>query len=142
MERTSTGPEWFLDTSYALALSSRSDQAHGRALELESRIRAEAVQLLTTRAVLVEIGNALSRLRHRSAALHLLRAIEGDPRIQIVPVGDDLYHEAFDLYASRPDKEWGLTDCISFVVMQRNGLTDALTADRHFEQAGFRALLA
>ena len=141
MERTSTGAEWFLDTSYALALASRSDHAHERALELTERIRAEEVRMLTTRGVLVEIGNALARLRHRPAALSLLRALEGDPRVKIVPLEEELYHSAFELYASRPDKEWGLTDCLSFVVMQRYGVTEALTADHHFEQAGFRALL-
>jgi len=141
VERISTGAEWLLDTSFALALASRSDDAHARALELNERIRDENVRLVTTRAVLVEIGNALSRVRHRPAALSLLRAIEGDPRIQVVPFADELYHSALELYASRPDKEWGLTDCASFVVMQRHGVTEALTADHHFEQAGFRALL-
>jgi hypothetical protein len=45
------------------------------------------------------------------------------------------------LYAARPDKEWSLTDCVSFLVMQDHGVTEALTADHHFEQAGFVALL-
>ncbi len=57
-----------------------------------------------------------------------------------VPLTDELYQQAFDLFRDRPDKEWGLIDCASFVVMQR-GLTEALTPDEHFEQAGFRALL-
>jgi predicted nucleic acid-binding protein len=47
----------------------------------------------------------------------------------------------FDLFSKRPDKEWSLTDCISFVVMQEHGVTDALTTDRHFAQAGFTMLL-
>jgi hypothetical protein len=47
-----------------------------------------------------------------------------------------------DLFAGRSDKNWSLTDCISFVVMQDEGLTEALTGDSHFEQAGFKALLA
>jgi predicted nucleic acid-binding protein len=45
------------------------------------------------------------------------------------------------LYDSRPDKQWSLTDCISFVVMQDRGIVEALTGDHHFEQAGFTALL-
>ena len=59
----------------------------------------------------------------------------------IVPTTDQLWQEGFDLYQRRLDKEWSLTDCISFVVMQREGITDALTGDKHFEQAGFTALL-
>ena len=53
----------------------------------------------------------------------------------------ELYRSAFDLFSQRTDKEWSLTDCISFVVMQQRGLTEALTSDGHFEQAGFKALL-
>ena len=45
------------------------------------------------------------------------------------------------MHKERSDKSWSLTDCISFVVMGEHGITDALTGDRHFEQAGFRALL-
>ena len=54
----------------------------------------------------------------------------------------ELFERGLALYNARPDKEWSLTDCISFVVMADEGLTDALTGDRHFEQAGFTALLA
>ncbi len=59
----------------------------------------------------------------------------------IVPTTDQLWQEGIDLYQRSSDKEWSLTDCISFVVMQREGITEALTGDKHFEQAGFTALL-
>jgi hypothetical protein len=52
-----------------------------------------------------------------------------------------LFDARVALYGERMDKDWPLTDCISFVVMQREGITDALTGDRHFEQAGFVPLL-
>ena len=89
----------------------------------------------------LEIGNALAKQRHRGAAISLLSALEADPNIEVVPLSDLLYKQAFELYQQRPDKEWGMTDCVSFVLMQDRGLTDALTADDHFRQAGFRALL-
>ena len=54
---------------------------------------------------------------------------------------DTLFHRARELFRERPDKQWGITDCISFVVMQEHDVTEALTADQHFEQAGHRALL-
>jgi len=59
----------------------------------------------------------------------------------VVGLDPHLYQRGINLYAQRPDKEWSLTDCISFVVMSDRGITEALTGDHHFEQAGFRALL-
>lgn len=97
--------------------------------------------MVTTRAVLLEIGNALASQRFRTAAVQLLDALEADPAVGIAPLTDNLYTQALTLYRSRPDKEWGLIDCLSFVVMHERKLTDALTADQHFEQAGFQALL-
>lgn len=97
--------------------------------------------LVTTRAVLLEIGNALSKQRYRQAAVELLTALEQDRQVEIVPLSEELYEQAFALYRHRPDKEWGFVDCVSFIVMQERGLTEALTTDEHFEQAGFRALL-
>jgi uncharacterized protein len=131
----------FLDTSYAIGLASESDRHHARALAWADRLEADRTRLITTRAVLLEIGNALGKLRYRAAAVQLLSALESDPGVTIVPVTDDLYTAAFDLFQRRQDKEWGLTDCASFVVMAERGLTEALTTDKHFEQAGFVALL-
>jgi len=133
--------EAFLDTAYAIALSSPNDLFHIRAISLAERLESTGVRLITTRAVLVEIGNSLSRWRYRSAAIELLDAIESDPNIRIVSVSEPLYLRALELYRERLDKEWGLTDCISFLVMQDYGITDALTTDVHFEQAGFRAMM-
>jgi len=132
----------FLDASYAIALASPTDQNHARAVALAQRIRAEQIRLVTTRAVVLEIGNALSKLRHRGAAVKLLYALEHDPSVEVVPLSEALFRQSFDLYRQRLDKEWGLTDCISFVVMQERGITEALTADHHFRQAGFLTLLA
>lgn len=60
----------------------------------------------------------------------------------IVAASPELMHRGIELYEARSDKDWSLTDCTSFIVMQDRGLTDALTGDHHFEQAGFRPLLA
>lgn len=82
------------------------------------------------------------RLRRLDPCLgELLDALEGDPDVLVVPADASLFRRGVDLYRQRPDKDWSLTDCISFVVMEEQGLTDALTADHHFEQAGFRAIL-
>ncbi|MCG3197312.1 MAG: hypothetical protein GHCLOJNM_01797 [bacterium] len=74
-------------------------------------------------------------------ALNFVRALMANPNAKVVPASRDLFEEGLSLFSRRPDKEWSLTDCISFVVMEREGLTEALTGDRHFVQAGFKALL-
>jgi predicted nucleic acid-binding protein len=134
--------ELFLDASYAIALSSVSDKHHEQALTLARDIEINlTVRLVTTRAVLLEIGNALARQKYRSIAVQLLESIENDSTVMIVPLSEALCATAMQLFQARADKEWGLTDCVSFVVMQERAITDALTADAHFQQAGFRSLL-
>jgi len=133
--------EVFLDTSFAIALSSVTDQNHVRAVQLANQIETNKTCLVTTQAILLEIGNALSKQRHRAAAIQLLESLETDPSVEVVLFTNSLYKLAFNLFKQREDKEWGLVDCISFIVMQDRGIIDALTADTHFQQAGFRALL-
>ncbi|MCB0111005.1 MAG: type II toxin-antitoxin system VapC family toxin [Caldilineaceae bacterium] len=133
--------EVFLDTAYAIALANAKDQFHEKAVTVAKELRRQKTRLITTRAVLLEIGNALSGQRFRTAAVKLLDALEADPTVGIVTVTDGLYSQALTLYRTRPDKEWGLVDCLSFIVMQERQLTSALTTDMHFQQAGFRVLL-
>lgn len=133
--------ERFLDTAYAIALSAPQDAHHERALTIASEMDASQCRLMTTRAVILEIGNALSKLRYRKAGVELLLSLEEDPRVEILPLSEDLFHRGQQLFASRVDKEWSITDCISFVAMKDRGIEAALTTDEHFEQAGFRALL-
>ena len=71
-----------------------------------------------------------------------MKSVFADPVFQLVRATSELIQRGNNLYCKRADKEWPLTDCISFVVMQDQGLSEALTADHHFEQAGFQALLA
>jgi len=131
----------FLDTAFVLALSIKTDVYHQPALTIATQLKRNATPLVTTRAIIVEIGNSLSKLRYRQVARQLLQTLEADPQLEIVPLSDRLYQTAFQLFGSRPDKEWGLIDCISFIVMQERGLTEALTTDKHFQQAGFQVLL-
>ena len=133
--------EVFLDTSFAIALSSVTDHNHVRAVQLANQLEANRTRLVTTQAILLEIGNALSKQKYRIAAIQILESLETDPNIEVILLTRDLYTEAFNLFKQREDKEWGLVDCISFIVMQNRGITDVLTADIHFHQAGFRALL-
>ncbi len=133
--------EVFLDAAYAIALSVSKDLYHGRAVFLADELEAAKTRLVTTHAVMLEIGNALSKQAYRHAAVQLLQSLEGDPQVEVIPLSEDLYAQAFRLYCKRLDKEWGLTDCVSFAIMQNRKITEALTTDEHFQQAGFRALL-
>ncbi len=133
--------EVFLDAAYAIALASSRDEFHEKAVQLAGVIRSEGTKLVTTRAVILEIGNALSKQRYRTPAVKLLEALETDANVGIVALTETLYEQAFRLFRERMDKEWGIIDCISFVVMRERKILSALTTDEHFQQAGFRALL-
>jgi predicted nucleic acid-binding protein len=128
----------FADTAFFLALINPRDQYHTLAAELNSRLEAP---LLTTAWVLVEFANAISASQSRKSFERVLTRLQSEADATIVEPKSELFARGCRLYISRPDKDWSLTDCISFVVMERDGLADALTADRHFEQAGFRPLL-
>ena len=131
----------FLDAAYAIALSSPADQFHSVAVGLAEQLETKGTHMVTTPAVLLEIGNALAKLQYRGAAARLLAALCSDPNGEIVPFPDQLFLEGLKLYCERPDKEWGLTDCVSFVIMRARGIMGALTTNEHFQQAGFKALL-
>lgn len=131
--------ELFLDSAFIIALSSKTDSYHEKALQISETL--ENKTLVTTRAVLLEVGNALSKRSFRKAGAALLDSIEMDENIIIVPFSDELFARGVALYAQRTDKEWGLIDCISFIVMQERGISQALTTDIHFQQAGFQALM-
>ena len=130
--------ERFGDTFYFLALSSPADEAHAIAIAASGD---RSWRLVTTSWVLTEVGDALSGPGHRERFGELLDVLAADPNAEIVAPSQELFEAGVRLYRARPDKEWSLTDCISFVVMQGRGITGSLTGDRHFEQAGFQALL-
>ncbi len=128
----------FADAFFYIAVLNRHDAAHGRAMSLIAR---GGIRTVTTAAVLLEVADAMSAPTRRGVCAEFLEDIAGQGTI-IHPLSEGLWRRGIALYRGRTDKEWSLTDCISFVVMQDEGLSDALTGDRHFEQAGFKALLA
>jgi predicted nucleic acid-binding protein len=128
----------FADTYFYLALINTKDQGHSRAVALA---KGQQGGVITTAWVLTELADGLCDVAHRPAFLKLLRGLRADANTTIVASSQELFDKGLALYENRPDKDWSLTDCISFVVMQDHGLTDSLTADHHFEQAGFTALL-
>ncbi|MBW4633439.1 MAG: PIN domain-containing protein [Iphinoe sp. HA4291-MV1] len=128
----------FVDTLFVVALINQRDQYHQRAAELADRL--EGYPLLTTDAVLLEIGNALAR-GYKDEAVEIIEEFFASDEVEIVQLTPELFEQAFTLYKSHKDKAWGLVDCISFVVMKQAGVSEALTFDQHFVQAGFQALM-
>lgn len=131
----------FLDTSYVYALVNSRDQWHDSAVQWEARLAAEQQRLVTTEFVLMEIADGLAAIRFRAQAAQVTAALQNSDLVRILPASSQLFAAALDLYRSRADKEWGLTDCSSFVVMGEQGLSEALTTDEHFRQASFRPVL-
>ena len=115
-----------------------TDELHALAIELLATYRL--TELWTTEAVLIELGNGLASANRGDAARFIESAYE-DPSMHVVSSDSELVQRALRLYSQRSDKQWGMTDCISFIVMGDYQITDALTADHHFEQAGFNLLM-
>jgi len=128
----------FADTFYFLALINRRDPCHQRAVAAS---RTAGLSLLTTEFVLLELADALCKPPLREEVSAICRLVETDPAFRLARATTELFARGRRLYAKRADKNWSLTDCISFVVMQDEGVRDALTGDQHFEQAGFKVLL-
>ena len=129
----------FADAHFFIALLNPRDGAHGSAsIYIEPDLEQP---LLTTTWVLAEVGDAMATTAaNRAAFADLYRLLDSHTAVEIVS-GDLWLARGLHLYEHRLDKAWSLTDCISFVVMTDRRLTEALTGDHHFEQAGFRALL-
>jgi predicted nucleic acid-binding protein len=91
--------------------------------------------------VLTELADGLADSLHRSAFRRIVNDLQNDSEAIVIPPSQRLFEQGADLYNARKDKEWSLTDCISFIAMEQYSVREALTGDRHFEQAGFKALL-
>lgn len=129
----------FADTSFFVALVNPSDSLHSQAVKWAEEFSPD---ILTTDYVLIELGNFLRRERQRALFVQIELTIRQDPFINVLPATDAWLRRGIELYGSRLDKEWSLTDCLSMVAMQDHGISEVLTSDHHFEQAGFKALLA
>lgn len=134
----------FWDTSAFVALGNRDDDLHPAAIAINNRLARQRAHILTTDAVLVEVANSFSKVALRPLALRIIDALHqstGMGAASLVHVDEELWQRGWNLFVKRPDKDWGLTDCISMVVMQERGVARIFTSDHHFEQAGFIRLM-
>lgn len=128
----------FVDTGYLLALLSPGDELFERAHRWAGAVNEP---LVSTEYVLWELVNSFSDPIDRPKVHAAASEIRSSPNWDLLPATPELFLAGLDLHQARPDKHWSLTDCISFLVMQDRALLQALAFDRHFEQAGFEALL-
>ena len=125
--------EVFADTFFWLAVLNPEDAHHRGAKSFPIQ-----GQIVTSLAVQIEVMDALSGCSElRSKAADFWDWTTEEPSITIVPLDEPLLQKAIWLHRRRLDKQWSLTDCISFEIMRQRGIATALTADRHFRQAGF-----
>ena len=128
----------FADAFYFIARLNRRDQHHAKALRLTLPPGSE---LVTTEWVLIEVADGLANSEVRPRIRQFVQFLQDSPNSEVVPASPELLSEALELYHQHRDKDWTLTDCTSFIVMRERNITEALTGDHHFEQAGFAALL-
>ncbi len=127
----------FIDTSFVIALINENDQYHNQAETLSNKF--ENFPLITTDAILLEIGNALAK-DYRKAAINVIKILRNSNNIEVIKIGKALFENGFEIYQKYDDKDWGLVDCISFAVMWDSKTTEILTFDSDFKQAGFTVL--
>src|SRR2546427_3924269 len=120
----------FCDTSYYVAFLSSADAHHAVAVDWSERVLG---RMVVTEYILVELGSALSGLEDREVFAPFVQHLLADPSTAFVPASHALFQKGLALFASRPDKNWSLVDCISFVVMKERRLSEALTTHRPFE---------
>lgn len=130
----------FADACYWIALASKHDELHDKAKNVSKTLGQ--FQYVTADEVLNEFLTFFRKhLELRLTALKMVRAILNDPNTIVIRQTHNSFLQGLQFYEKRPDKQYSLTDCISMVIMEREGLTEVLTEDHHFEQAGFTILL-
>lgn len=131
----------FADACYWIAKLNQRDSLHEIAVLLSDTL--DSRRIVTTELVLGEVLNFFAELGpvNRQGAVSLVRGLREDPDVDVIQLSEIRFWETVDFYHSRPDQEWGLVDCASFLIMESHGIQDALTNDHHFTQAGFTILM-
>lgn len=129
----------FADAFYWFAVLNRRDEYHDMVKRHAGSFRGS---ILTTQWVLAEVADALARSKARKLVGPFFQQLADNDAVTIIDASASLFRRGIDLYLDRPDKGWSFTDCTSFVVMKEHGVSEALTGDQHFAQAGFVVLFS
>lgn len=127
----------FLDANYVIALEVSDDQHHHDARQHWTKLLQSPLSLVTTSYVLDEVVTFLNNRRQHSKAVSVGNNLLTASSIQMIHVDEALFYEGWQYFEQHEDKTFSLTDCVSFVLMKRLGIAEALTFDKHFVQAGF-----
>jgi uncharacterized protein len=128
----------FLDTGYVLALELSNDQNHRVAAKHWRSMKKRLPALVTTSYVFDEVVTYFNSRGHHAKAVEVGNRLLTSPSVQFVQVDEGLFRESWRYFQQHQDKDYSLTDCISFVVMKRSGIETAFAFDQHFVQAGFK----
>ena len=131
----------FVDSVAWIALLHSADSLHEQTVQSYRKLVTDARDFVTTSFVLVEVANALSAQSRRHLAIELEKRLHSTAICELIWIDYELYERSWNLFRDRLDKSWSLVDCSSFVVMRDRQVSEALTADHHFEQAGFTKLI-
>jgi len=131
----------FADACYWIAILHEKDPLHAEAMRVSSSL--VNCRIVTTEMVLVELMNSLGKYggNLRVAVAQTIASLEANLNVEVIPQTSLQFRSATKFYAARLDKDWGATDCASFLLMEEKSISEALTADHHFRQAGFTALM-
>ena len=132
----------FLDTGSVIALEALDDQHHGDAIQQWRETAPELTPIVTTTYVFDEVVTFFNACGRHQKAVEVGRRLLESRVVEMIRVNEALFEAGWSRFQARPDKRYSLTDCISFVVMERRDLEEALAFDHHFEQAGYRTLPA
>lgn len=131
----------FVDTGFVIAVLSERDRYNEAAMGWLERIDRELTPLVISTAIILELGDGFRRTQHWPDFAAFIDGLCDSASTTVVEVDRSILRRAMELRTGRADKEWGLTDCTSFIIMRDRGISAALACDRHFQQAGFRTLL-
>jgi len=131
----------FADAGYWIALFNPRDALHPKAIKVSQATQPQFI--VTSQMVLAEFLNHYASMgsRFRQRAVEVVKLLQLDSEVEVVPQTNELFAKALLLYSQRQDKEWGCVDCASFLIMQERGISEVLAYDEHFRQAGFSLLL-
>jgi len=129
----------FIDTSGWANLIDVSQPFHPLAVQIYQSARTQKHKIITTSYIITELVALLSSPLHipRPKAIAFIQSLKTSPYIEVIHISQEIDLKAWELLTKRQDKEWSLVDCSSFIVMQERKITESLTSDHHFEQAGF-----
>ncbi|MBE9221760.1 type II toxin-antitoxin system VapC family toxin [Cyanobacterium stanieri LEGE 03274] len=133
----------FVDTSGWGNLVDSSQNYHQDAVKIYRQIIQNKKKLITTNYIISELSVLLSSPLHipRVKIIEFINSLKISNHVNIIHVDEYIDSLAWDLFKNRPDKNWSLVDYSSFILMKEKRLTQALTNDHHFEQAGLIRLL-